>query len=536
MEIQSLLLFLAGIVVLILLSGKRAVVTQSSDAPAKTSKPVAGAVGQATPAGEPPQEAGRTGASAQQRPVASTASAAVDHPKAPTPVTTSSAPPRPGCLPITAPDGVVIDDVAASMIEAVRTRGESAFVTGKAGTGKSTMLRLVRDALGSASVVLAPTGVAALNVQGQTISSFFGFPPRYIDRTKVSLPRSREALRRVRTIIVDEVSMVRADVIEGMDSVLRQAQQRDLPFGGVQMLFFGDPFQLPPVVDDPELLRAFSTNFGGAYFFNAPSYTALSPTKFELQRIHRQSDPTFIRVLNDIRLGAATSETFFILNSRLAPEGSAQEQTLTLTSTNGQADAVNSRRMDALRTVPTEYVARVTDTFDEAIFPTARILALKPGARVMFLRNDRQKRWVNGTVGTVLECRARDVSVQVGPSVFTVGAETWENVRYKFSPQSGKVEPTVVGTFIQIPLRIAYAVTIHKSQGLTLERARIDLGKGAFAHGQLYVALSRCRSLEGLELTQPVTARDVIVDSVVAAFDRGGTAPVRRVFFQERAT
>ncbi len=402
------------------------------------------------------------------------------------------------------------------------------FVTGKAGTGKSTLLQHLKRHVVSTAVVLAPTGVAAVHVGGQTIHSFFRFPPHVLFPEMVDKQNGGSIFRRIKTIIVDEISMVRADIIDAMDIFLRRhGPTPGLPFGGVQMVFFGDLHQLPPVVS-PHELEAFRSLYESPWFFKANVFRQLPFDRVELKKVYRQKEKRFISLLNAVRGGEAETEELDALNVRLDGDfqPDASDPYITLTATNLFADRVNAKRLEELPTRPALYPAHVKGEFDARSFPTDVALSLKVGAQVMFLKNNSQGQWVNGTLGVVVAMEAESIWVDIPGRIPVAGAlgsvrverVTWESVRYTLDPATGRPMPKPVGTFTQFPLKLAWAMTIHKSQGKTFERVIIDLGSGAFAHGQSYVALSRCTTLEGITLRKRLSERDLMLDPEVREF------------------
>jgi ATP-dependent DNA helicase PIF1 len=398
---------------------------------------------------------------------------------------------------------------------AASEEGDGLFITGRAGTGKSTLLRCLRANLRARTAVLAPTGLAAINVQGQTIHSFFGFPPQFITPDVVKRARRTALLRNLDTLIIDEVSMVRADLMEGMDLALRIARkQTKLPFGGVQLLALGDLHQLPPVVREQELQTLFAENFGGYFFFNAPVFRDAPLSRLELQHVYRQSDETFLHALNGVREGEPSREALEIFNERVMPFQSLPraDDYVVLTPINQAADQTNRAFLDRLKGGMTSFEATVTGKFEPSAFPTDATLNLKEGCKVVLLRNDPDKRWVNGTQAHVKRISGQSVWIEVAGEEHELEPATWENLRYEHDPEKDRIVERVVGSFRQLPVRLAWALTIHKSQGMTLDKVYVDFGRGAFAHGQAYVALSRCRSLSGLALARPISRYDVKFD------------------------
>ncbi len=403
--------------------------------------------------------------------------------------------------------------------------GQHLFVTGRAGTGKSTLLQLIRRTTQRKLAVVAPTGVAALNVRGQTIHSFFGWPGKLLTAGDMKRSKKRGLFERLETLIVDEVSMVRADMLDRIDEFLRLNRDRmDEPFGGIQVVLFGDLFQLPPVVAS----EGERSLFGGEYalyesphFFDAKVWSDGGDLELlELNRVFRQKARHFVRLLDAVREGHFDEDDLLDLNSRhldAASYGSAPA--ITLTSTNRLADAINQRALIGVTGPQQRYVGTLEGNFDSRNLPTELMLSLKPGAQVMFVRNDTEKRYVNGTIGVVISAEPERVVVHVEEDSrsedVAVTQETWENIRYAVDEGTGQITEQVTGSFQQYPLKLAWAITIHKSQGKTFERMQLDLGHGAFETGQTYVALSRCRTLEGIRLVQPLRARDILVDEHV---------------------
>ncbi len=434
---------------------------------------------------------------------------------------------------------------------------ESVFLTGKAGTGKTTFLKQLREHCPKQHVVLAPTGVAAINAGGTTIHSFFQLPfspfvpgPAAPDHNGATgkqglLARlrygreKRELMRSIDLLIIDEVSMVRCDVLDAIDTVLRHVRHNSQPFGGVQMLFIGDMYQLPPVVQEPEweILREF---YDGPFFFNSHAIRQQPPVYIELQTIYRQSDERFIALLNQVRNNQLTPEGLHLLNSRFVPgfKPPKDKHYITLSTHNRKADAINEQELAALPGQVWSYKAEVQGEFNEKNYPADETLHIKAGAQVMFLRNDAQgKRFFNGKIGVVVDLDADHISVQCPgeDKPISVKPETWRNVQYSLNKSLQQVEEKEIGSFTQFPLRLAWAVTIHKSQGLTFEHAVIDAAY-SFSAGQVYVALSRCKSLEGMVLLSRVPLQAVMVDQRVQQYASGARpeTELQRAFGQHR--
>jgi ATP-dependent DNA helicase PIF1 len=414
---------------------------------------------------------------------------------------------------------------AQEALEAIDSGANCIFILGRAGTGKTTLVRHITQSRGTTKqVVLAPTGIAAINVRGQTIHSFFRLPPRLLDRDNIEPSRPNRLWSHIERIIIDEISMVRVDVMDAMDAVLRKARSDDRPFGGVQMVLVGDFLQLPPVVPPQEAEMLLQMDYRSPYCFSAKSLADGEPTFVRLPTVRRQTDPLFIELLGQLRsvgdLDAAVTE----LNKRCSKPHRANAEPMLLTGTNAKANHYNLSGLDAIDDEPKIYTARITGKFShkEDRLPAPETLVLKLGARVMVLKNDPKNRWVNGSLGTVTELEHDRVQIRLDSDGSVVGIErqSWENIRYKWDQANKKVITEVIGSFSQIPLNLSWAVTIHKAQGLSLDDVRIDLEGGAFASGQAYVAISRARSLDGLSLSRPLRSSDVFIDPLLAKFDR----------------
>ncbi len=397
------------------------------------------------------------------------------------------------------------------------------FVTGRAGTGKSTLLRVLREVMGDSCVVVAPTGLAAINVGGQTIHSFFGFPPRLINPEDIRRSRNGRVMRQLDFLVIDEVSMVRSDLMWAIDQSLRVNRGRAKePFGGVRLVLFGDLQQLPPVVRGEEAAILADTH-GGPYFFNISALSDGTGTQYlELQQVFRQTDEVLIDVLNAIRSGEVNEDELATLNEQVNPIRTLSEgqDYVILTPTNAAANRINKAYLDALPAQEFVFEAGIIGDFNDKAHPTDAALTLKEGAKVILLRNDPDRRWVNGTVATIAKLNESQVWIDVAGKEYELEAVSWENRRYSFDQGEEKIVESVAGTFKQFPLRLAWALTIHKSQGLTLEKVYVDLGRGTFAHGQAYVALSRCRSLDGLALARPLRQSDILFDPQASEYER----------------
>lgn len=498
-----------------------------------------------------------------------------------------------------ADDNIELDNKEFQQVmQLLQSTSASVFMTGRAGTGKSTFLRYIVRHVKKKTVVLAPTGIAAVNAKGVTLHSFFRIPPQpfaldddnftdrgYFNRGKVrdmqKFNKSKiTLLRQVELIIIDEISMVRADVLDFIDLVLRayaEGRKANLPFGGKQMFFVGDAFQLEPVTrpTDWDILRRFYTT---PFFFGAQVFRSFPLVTIELQKVYRQKEVRFLSLLDRVRSGCAAPQDLNLINGRVVgnAEADGHKMVMTLTARRDVADRINDQRLDELDEDPVTFEGRVSGDFPDSSLPTSLELTLKVGAQVVFIRNDPDRRWINGTIGRITEisvgnedeaddgvwvaisdddaaqlaeANSADPSadpssdpttynadavdaddeflseadlqpVEEGPKIYSVfvSKTTWENVRYNYNEEKHKVETEILGTFSQLPLKLAWAITIHKSQGLTFENVVIDMEGGAFAKGQMYVALSRCRTLEGLILRQPISPSDIKVSPQVVGF------------------
>lgn len=399
------------------------------------------------------------------------------------------------------------------------------FVTGRAGTGKSTLLKHFVQNTKLNTPVLAPTGVAALNVDGETIHRFFKIPPAVtpdIARQEALERKNTGIYRKINVLVIDEISMVRADLLDSIDAFLRAVRRNHLPFGGVRVIGIGDLYQLPPVVT-PDETSAFSRFYATPYFFSSKVYNLLSQIGMvdflELEKVYRQKDQKFIDLLNAIRNRTATENDLMKLNARLT-YAEPPRDAIILTPTNAAADAINQARMAELEHQARTFEGLAQGKFSGRDLPTEEMLELKVGARVMCVANDQHGRFVNGSLGWVrgFDQGAAMVELDGKKEPICIETYTWTMFRTKYVKKTDSVEREQIGSFKQLPLRLAWAVTIHKSQGKTFEKVTLDLGRGAFAAGQVYVALSRCTSLEGLSLLKPVTLQQIKLDSSIVQY------------------
>ena len=413
---------------------------------------------------------------------------------------------------------------------------QSLFLTGKAGTGKSTFLRYICQHVKKKHVVLAPTGIAAINAGGSTLHSFFKLPfhPLLPDDPNLSLQKGRihdffkyskphrKLLEEIQLVIIDEISMVRADIIDAVDRILRvYSHNLREPFGGKQLLLVGDIFQLEPVVkgDEREILNRF---YPTPYFFSARVFSQIDLVSVELQKVYRQSDERFIGVLDRIRNNTASAPDLQLLNSRYgaAPTDEA-DMYITLATKRDTVDHINEKKLAELPGEAATFWGLIEGDFPESSLPTPLELTLKAGAQVIFIKNDFDKRWVNGTIGTVTGYDPVEETIYVlteDGKECDVKPELWRNIRYTYNEEKKEVEEEVLGTFKQFPIRLAWAITVHKSQGLTFSRVVIDFSGGVFAGGQAYVALSRCTSLEGIRLKKNINRADIFVRPEIVSF------------------
>lgn len=416
------------------------------------------------------------------------------------------------------PKDIELSEEATEVLNLFENTIQNVFLTGKAGTGKSTLLRYFRATTKKNHAVIAPTGIAAINVQGQTIHSFLGFGiditpsrVRYVSSDKLMV------IRNLQTLIIDEISMVRADLLDCIDKSLRLNRRNGIPFGGVQIIAIGDPYQLPPIVKTSDQ-KYIDQVYGGPYFFHSKSFKLGKFQIRELSKIHRQKDEAFKQILNGIRDGSHTEKDIELLNA-LILNNKPTSDTVKLVTTNALARTINDMEMNTLMGIGKIYKAHVFGEFRDKDMPTDIDLLIKEGALVMLLNNDRERRWVNGNTAKVIAVDEATIKVKFDDNTFAVVEPyEWDNIRFIYNEEEGKIEPQIVGRFIQIPVKPAWAITIHKAQGQTHNKVHIDFGRGAFATGQAYVALSRCTTLEGLSLESPLMMHDILVDKHVQIF------------------
>lgn len=403
------------------------------------------------------------------------------------------------------------------------------FITGKAGTGKSVLLQYFVSHTLKNTAVIAPTGVAAINVGGQTIHSFFGLDLDIQDVrdtetvAKIS-KRRRKIYENLDTIVIDEISMVSADVMDMIDHKLRIARGKDTPFGGCQMVVFGDLYQLPPVIVGDTAKQFMRDHYGTTFFFGAPGVKEGNFQTIELSHIYRQKDEHFIELLNSIRLGKRTDDILSDINMSCVEEPCEDDTFITLAATNAVADNINRKRLAEIPEPEYSFDGTITGDLSSSALPTEANLKLKVGALVMMTKNDtnidsgKKPRWANGTLAVISGLTPDSIKVRIDNSEYKIDKTTWEKCQYDYDEKTKTISKDVVGTFTQFPVKLAYAITIHKSQGQTYSAVKIDLARGAFAPGQVYVALSRCQNLNNLYLTRPLSARDIIVSPTVVDY------------------
>lgn len=423
----------------------------------------------------------------------------------------------------------VFDEQSSRAYDLLENTPSPLFVTGKAGTGKSTLLQYFRAHTSKNIAVLAPTGVAAVNVRGQTIHSFFRFRPDITPEGvhSIRLRRAQKIIyKKLDAIVIDEISMVRADLLDCVDAFLRlHGPDAQAPFGGIQMIFFGDLYQLPPVVTslDRDIFRDV---YASPYFFDAAAFKKLDFKMIELKKIYRQKDENFIRLLNGVRDNSVTAGDLDILNRRLLPDFNPgpKDFYVYLTTTNALADRINQERLRELPGESFSLDGALSGGFDVKSLPTHQRLELKTGAQVMLLNNDPGGRWVNGTIGKIIstsrdyEATAAIRVALAGGVVVDVTPFTWEVFRFFYNKDSRQIDSESAGSFRQYPLKPAWAITIHKSQGKTFSKVVLDIGSGTFAPGQMYTALSRCTDLDGLILKKPIARRHILLDDHIVRF------------------
>lgn len=399
---------------------------------------------------------------------------------------------------------------------------EHLFITGKAGTGKSTLLDLFRRTTSKNVVILAPTGIAALKVHGQTIHSFFKFPPRLILPSDIKYtPSLKRIVNKLEILILDEISMVRADILDGINKILQLHRNNNKPFGGIRLVAFGDIYQLPPIVSSVEEKHFFQNNYTSAYFFASEIWQQLQNMRYiNLSKVYRQTDRSFIRLLDEIRMGDIDYDSLTALNENVDPDFD-QEGYIYLSPRNATMQRINQQKLAELPNEERTYLPTITGEYNPNNMPTDPVLRIKVGAQVIFVKNDPDKEYVNGSLGIVTDLDTNLIRIRLNhdDKEVTIGRATWDMIRYRLDPEAeAQIKPEVVGTLEAFPVKLAWAMSIHKSQGQTFEKVILDMEGGAFEFGQTYVALSRCTTLEGIVLKKPLRQRDIMVDQRVVDF------------------
>ncbi|MDZ7629372.1 MAG: AAA family ATPase [Parvularculaceae bacterium] len=438
----------------------------------------------------------------------------------------TSARPRPSAEPSEAfPEGYQNDPDVDQVVQILLRSRSPTFILGKAGTGKSTLLRYLASLPQFRNhALLAPTGMAALKISGQTIHSFFRLPPRLLDRAAIETQRPNRAWKHLDTIFIDEISMVRADVLDAIDLILKRERSSTRPFGGVRMVMFGDFFQLPPVANESDRQILGEMGYTSPFSFHSHVLSGGAAQTYELTRVHRQSEHDFIEMLNGLRVLESAPDAVGRLNEKCHREHRAGVEPILLTGSNSRARTLNNQAMHRLRAEEREYRATVAGQLDfragSELVP--EVLKLKVGARVIAMKNDPSRQWVNGALGTVVKLLPDSALVRFdnSQSITEVRRTSWTKTKYIWDDATRSIRCEVIGSYTQIPLNLASAITIHKAQGLSLDDVRIDLSDGAFASGQVYVALSRARTLSGLSFSAPIAESDVFFDHHVRNFYR----------------
>ena len=417
---------------------------------------------------------------------------------------------------------IELSEEGQKVIDLLENTKTNIFLTGKAGTGKSTLLKYFRATTKKKVVMLAPTGVAAVNVQGQTVHSFFKFGPQ-ITENMVRKKEGDEAkiYKEVEMIIIDEISMMRADLFDCVDKFMRlNGPKPGQPFGGVQVLVVGDLFQLPPIVKTEEE-QIFKRLYNSPFFFDSKGYEKAGFIKVELTHVYRQADDKFIDTLDAFRISDFNDDHLEMINARVVPGYQKPEDdfVISLVTTNAMASTINTSELTKLKTKSKTYTGSITGEFKEKDLPTDMRLVLKEGAQVMLLNNHPQGKWINGDIGKVIKLNENSVRVLFDDGTFDdVGTNKWDAIQFVYDEETKRIQSEVVGTYNQIPLKLAWAVTIHKGQGKTFDRVHIDFGNGTFAPGQAYVALSRCRTLDGMVLASRVESHHIFAHDRVKEF------------------
>ena len=418
------------------------------------------------------------------------------------------------------PDKFILTDEFKEFCKLINDTSTNLFITGKAGSGKSTLLEYFRQNTDKNIATLAHQGITAIKAKGQTIHNFFKFGPYFISDQdiKILIGDKKEVLQNLDTILIDEISMVRADLFDAINLSLKKNRKNNKPFGGVQIILFGDVMQIDPIVSsvEKEIMEKFYPN--GRFFFNSNIYKEGDFKQLELTKIFRQSDAAFINLLNKIRVNKATSSDLSILNKRIVTYDNVPEGTIVLAPTNRKVDDINNTNLYKLKTPTYNYNAIIKGQWKDKEHPVKKEIVLKVGAQIMITKNDTNepKRWVNGTLGIITFLSKDQIKVKIQDKIFSLGKTKWDKYNYQFIGNKVGIKP--VGSFIHFPLKLAWAVTIHKSQGQTFDNVAIDLDTGSFSHGQTYVALSRSKTLDGISLLKKINEKDIIFDPLVLEF------------------
>jgi len=419
------------------------------------------------------------------------------------------------------PSSFVLTDEFKKIFDEIEKSKSNLFITGKAGCGKSTLLEYFRQNTKKQHAIVAPTGLTAIKAKGSTIHRLFKFQPTFMRKEDVKFLRDKEVLRKMETLLIDECSMMRADIMDAIDESLRKNRGINKIFGGVQVIIFGDLMQLSPVTNqNTEGSVVESIYPDGSYFFNSKVYPKAKFKIKELTKIFRQSDKSFIELLNKFRIGTASNEDLDKINKRYQGEDfKVPDGVILLSTTNAKVDHVNNSRLSKLKTKLFEYEGIIKGDYKEKNCLSPKNLKLKVGAQVMLTKNDVDKeprRWSNGTLATIHSLDTNEIKIKIRDDIFSLGKNRWEEISFKVA--GGSITKKVIGSFIQYPLKLAWAATIHKSQGQTFDKVAIDLDRGSFAHGQTYVALSRAKSIEGITLIRKIKDTDLIFDKKVFDF------------------
>ena len=419
----------------------------------------------------------------------------------------------------TLPKKFLLTKEFTKIFELIEKENLNLFITGKAGTGKSTFLEYFRNKTKKNHAILAPTGITAIKAKGKTIHSFFKFPPRFIVKDDVKLLKDKQLLQRLDTLLIDESSMIRSDIFDGIDYSLKINRGNNKPFGGVQIVLLGDLFQLPPVVSgsEKEVIEKFYPE--GEYFFNSKCFPQGNFKIKELTKIFRQSDKNFIDLLNKFRLAEVNHEDLKIINRRRVSKNyEVPKGAIVLSPRNRKVDEINNTKLEEIKSKSFSYEAVIHDSFKENEYPVKKTLNLKVGAQVMITKNDisEEKKYVNGTLATIVKLSNDEIKVKIKDKIINLPKSKWEKIDYRLS--GNNINPKVIGRFIQYPLKLAWAATIHKCQGQTFDEVAIDLDEGAFTHGQTYVALSRAKTIEGIHLLNDIKTSDLFFDKNVFKF------------------